>query len=265
MRNEGLNENTREFLLTKNYRQYAVELAQESNTEIAWLSSQHFLERLPVSNDDTPISSKIITYGCQECGAELHPGWAGTSLRVCRSKNRNKTALRTLRRRLQRQKKKDSFERKKQAKDSNLRSGKSNSPQEDSESQPKQFCLLQGDPHVVVDRHHLALQCGRCQTRILLKGLNRESPPTKAHIRENQNNRGAKVLTRKESKTLNSVSRTGTESVDDFLQLPPHSSLQGKTSAARPASSILQRSKKKQKKKNTSGKQLLNFLSSLND
>lgn len=185
-------------------------------------------------------------YGCQECGAVLHPGFERTSLRVQRPA---KTASRTLRRRHQRKVKKLALLQQKQAKDPNRRKQKG-----EEDSHETTTILLQHDPDLIFDGHYLVICCGRCRANVRVKGLKREPRAQKAAAKHPQR------TTAKGSALTKAVPEKSSAVADsmDFVQLPPPSKR-----ALPPLSQ--QGPKRKPKKVPVAKSKLLNFLSSLND
>jgi hypothetical protein len=272
--------------LTKRFRREALQLCQNSNTPEAWQTAQHLLDRCWIDDDENDSSlnasngTVASVYMCSECGATVHPGWEGTSLRVARLSLTK--AARTRKRRLQRKQRRLLLSQQKQAKDDN-RSNKYPPKSAESSSATKRFLLLREDTELVFDRHHLVVQCGRCQAKIRLKGLKREVPPTKQAIQRKQMGKGTLVsvntMKRDDRKagprSANEDSLGDDNGRVDFLELPapePKRSTLNTLSAHRkpkPYPLTLQNPGKTKKKKNGDGNKnkgkLFSFLSSLND
>jgi hypothetical protein len=127
--------------------------------------------------------------------------------------------------------------------------------QANKEEEPPRMQLLQGDS-ILLDRHHLVMRCGRCQAKVCLKGVKRESQTSKkAAIRQTKDN--SQMRTKTNPKKAQAAATAPTDSMD-FVQLPP-------TAAPPPPLYIPQGRKKKKKIKAPPPNKLLNFLSSLND
>jgi hypothetical protein len=213
---------------------------------------------------------EAMIYLCPQCGAWLHPGWQGSTMRVARLPH-DTANHRTKRRRIQRQKRRAMLMQSKKAKEFN-----GNKPTGSTVKVEK--VLLRDDSDLFLDRHHLMIRCGRCDAKIRIKGLKRESPPTKQMIQQTQLEKGAVNLRRNDKKLLSSYPPPPSHSVSnslgdgDFLQLPP-----GPSKATTKATNTLlskhtplhlrNPKKSKNKPKGSGGKdsKLLNFLSSLND
>ena len=244
--------------LTHEYRTKVLQLGSTSNTEVAWIASQHVLDELwkdtcrEGPQKTTPISD-AVAYGCQECGFVIHPGWNGTSLRV----RRFDTPSRSFRRRQQRKKKQDTFLREKKAKDFQYdRSKKQQQQQQASSDDPmSQMVLLKGDTNLALDRHHLAISCGRCQAKVRLKGLKRQQEDSKIKRAALVQHQTKKALETKQS-SKNQASGS-THSSSDFLQLPPASLPEERRKKLK--------QKQKKKKAPSNNSKLMTFLSSLND
>lgn len=265
--------------LTKRFRNETLQqLCQNSNTPEAWQTAQHLLDQCWIDGgDDKDHTVAVSAYLCSECGATVHPGWEGTSLRVAR---RSLTkAARTRKRRLQRKQRRLLLSQQKQAKDDNRNNKyppKSSAWSSNSDNRQ----LLREDTELVFDRHHLVVQCGRCQAKIRLKGLKREVPPTKQAIQRMQRKKVALVsvnTTKRDHKKAANEDSLGDDTdgrVGDFLELPApepkRATLNNTLSAHRkPYPRTLQAPGKIRKKKNGDGNKnkgkLFNFLSSLND
>jgi hypothetical protein len=234
-------------LLTSGYRERVLQLATTSHTSESWQTTQHLLDQLWMDQNERPLATSgyAVVYGCQECGAVINPGFERTSLRV---KRLAKTASRTLRRRHQRKVKKLALLQQKQAKDPNRRKQK-----EEENSHETKTILLQNDPDLIFDGHHLVIRCGRCRANVRVKGLKREPQAQKAAAKHPQK------ATAKGSAPLKAVPQksSATDSMD-FVQLPP-------PSKRAPPPLGQQGPKRKPKKPHAAKSKLLNFLSSLND
>lgn len=247
---------------TQDYRLDVLQLCQDSHTKESWEVSQHFLDKCWVEGDGSSNSESVI-YLCPECGAYLHPGWEGTSLRVARYTDIH--AHRTRQRRRQRNKRRMMTLQQKKAKEL--------AKQGSSKSTAFVKVVLRDDPDLLFDRHHFRLRCGRCATIIRLQGLKRELPPTKQAIQQKQqSNKGDVRVTRHDQRSSDPRSlrleASPTTSDGDFLVLPPAPPKpQSKNHPhSNPSSWGLQNPKRGKKKEKVVGKsKLLNFLSSLND
>ena len=267
---------------TREYHRKVMDLASSpSNTSsLAWNCVQHILDQMwegEAGNKDkdfpkatTKECQPKIVYACQVCGHMIHPGWNGTSLRVERSPS---LKSKTLRRRQQRKRKKMARSNVRDAKDRNRpkRQHKTSQDEIDASSAYKEpsCVLLQDDPNLILDRHHLTLRCGQCRSTVRLKGLKPDKSkgtarPTKISFsskdvgHKRRENSAAQL--RKDEK---GPAASNTDSID-FLQLPLAVKLSAKNSAPL---TIPPGRKKKQKKKADpkKGNQLLGFLNSLND
>ena len=256
---------------TRRFRYDALELCQASRTEVSWCAAQHLLDQCWNAENDSEVKSyaTAIVYVCPDCGVDLHPGWEGTSLRVARFPAVQ--SERTRRRRLQRKQRRLLLSRQKQAKDTN-KDKLASAKLKESDSLVVERMILREDSDLVFDRHHLILSCGRCHSKTPLKGLKRESPPTKQSIQRKQLAQGRTMGVKQvDKKPVEDTIDDSMNSPSDFLQLPPPSkpsaSTSGKSTAKVPPL-FLQNSKKSKKNKrggeNKKG-QLLSFLSSLND
>jgi hypothetical protein len=217
----------------------------------------------PKTSSQPPPPPTSIVFSCQECGYLLHPGWNGTTLRVQRA--RKAAATRTMRRRQQRQTKQLALSQQKQAKNHitplqrRKQQGSTIDQANKEEEEPPRLQLLQGDASVLLDRHHLVMRCGRCQAKVCLKGVRRESQTSqKAAIRQTKDY--SQMRTKTNPKKAQAAATAPADSMD-FVQLPP-------TVAPPPPPPPLfipQGRKKKKKGKAPPPNKLLHFLSSLND
>jgi hypothetical protein len=287
---------------TQSYRQEILDLARQSNTEIAWTVSKHVLDmlwslqqtrgqNLVMTNSASSCGVSYYYYGCQYCGSILHPGYGGSHIRAKNPKKlkmdvaQDGTAAsrKTLKRREQR--KKQRAARNKQAQPKKLINSAN-----DSKSAPRtsENRLILLDDATDVNRMietHLVLTCGRCHGKTVLKGPKKLSggnekkqttpkqPSGKGNIRKDFSRTLGQSNNSRKRKSFEDAKTTATGKLDDsFVSLPPAKINDFSTKAS--LSLIEQRlaSKKKKKKSKTDtralagGKSnLMNFLSSLND
>lgn len=263
--------------LTKQYRHGVLQLCQGSNTRESWTTTQYLLEKcwteMPNSqNSDNPRTVHL----CPQCGAWLHPGWQGSTLRVARFPARSATH-RTRQRRIQRKKRRALLLQSKKAKEFNTNKHTRTGPQ--ALVSPVEQVLLRNDSDLFLDRHHLVIRCGRCDAKIRIKGLKREVPPTKQSIQQAQVGKGGTSVQRHDGRPLSMTPPASSIQVPnslgdgDFLELPPGPSkattLTNPSAALSKTPPLHLRNPKKDKKKAKVGggkdSKLLNFLSSLND
>lgn len=278
--------------LTKRFRREALQLCQNSKTPEAWRTAQHLLDQCWVDEEslssNSPHNNVVVSiaYSCPQCGAVVYPGWEGTSLRVARLSLAK--AARTRRRRLQRKQRRAFLSQQKQARDTNTTKHASKNESSAITALERTILLLRDDPDLVFDRHHVVIQCGRCQAKVRLKGLKREVPPTKQNIQRKQMSKGTRVGVNVKSDERKQpvgshCDTSDPSSVDgpvDFLELPPAApkkaafmDTKARHGKARPSPLTLQNPKKGKKNKkgggnnnnNNNKSQLFNFLSSLND
>ena len=245
--------------------------------------AQHILHALQYpARDEDEANCNIIRYLCRECGAILHPGWKGTTLRVQGSSSSlNKNQRHTLRRRRQRKRWQQALTQQKQASKKPSLGSKNQHNLLDTTANQIRMVVLESAPKlsVLLDRHSLVITCGSCQTKVRLPGLKR---PRKA-VSQPQCQLSAKVPVRKKansslSEQQNPECGTATTPIPsdlEFVPLPPK--VVEATEApllnlrSNPATLIQQRlqqqSKGKTKKKKATDKKskLLEFLSKLND
>jgi len=224
--------------LRRKFRDTALHLSSACDSSVGWETAQRILEHIwDVPNTE---SGQPILYACQACGFVLHPGFLGTTLRLARSKRSD--VSRTRRRREQRRKRKESIAKQKQKKDS--------SAQKNIDSLPKidnKVVILEDDPCVVFDRHHLVITCGRCRSSVRCKGLKREA----------SNSRSLPAIETSWNFAQKKQTATPINPTSDFVKLPPF--------AEKPANTLIQTDQRKKKKKAPPKSNLLNFLNSLND
>lgn len=245
---------------TRKYRETALQILVAEQDEVSSQIAEHFLDKLWEEEDVSKGSHTQTMYGCQACGYVLHPGYEGTSLRVKRV-TAKKGSLSTLRRRQQRKHQKLAATNQRGSKDTNsLNRRTKNSDSESAES--VRMVLLSEDPHLVLDRHHLEIKCGRCQHKTLIKGLARERPTTKQDVQKQQ---AVSWSTKQRIKKREAASMVQDDVKDssDFLALPPAAT--SKNSKKPAPKSIPTFKKKKKKRGNQGNNKLMNFLSSLND
>jgi len=265
--------------LTKQYRYDVLNLCQQSNTVETWETAQHLLDQCWSQKDVVSDDCQSIVYLCSTCGASLYPGWDGTRLRVARFPSLK--AERTRRRRMQRQKRREFIVQKKKAKE--FKPHKTPQQQNgDKTSEPivVEKVVLQDDPNLEFDRHHIVILCGRCQSKVRLKGLKREFPLTKQIIQQKQESKKRIQNFKQQDKIVATDPRESVKddvatksAVDgDFLQLPPGPPMTTKGTKVQHSKSsqwTLQNPKKEKKKSkqgdNNKKNKLFNFLSSLND
>jgi hypothetical protein len=177
-------EDVRVYNLTWRFRQEALCLAADQHDDKAagWHVAQHVLDHLPDCSQKqlNDVAARTI-HVCHDCGAVLHPGWKGTTLRVqrCSSLTLSKRR-RTLRRRRQRTRQKQALAKQKEAK--KLQSLEHSAKQK-SASDVRLVVLKESlDDYVSLDRHHLVVTCGACQGQVRLKGLKKQSQePAQPH------------------------------------------------------------------------------------
>lgn len=265
--------------LTTRFRWETLRLCQTSDTKESWEAEQHLLDRLWEKDTKLAPSAARVLYACPACGVYVHPGLEGTSLRVARFaavKSR-----RTRRRRMQRKQRRVTESQKKQGKDTNKpRNEEGNKTSFNQMSM--ETVLLRDDDNILFDRHHLVVQCGRCHAKIRLKGLKRDSPPTKQTVQRNQSSYGAikHQETQGASTTTKALPSDSAAGEHEFLQLPTAAAKPGNRSKSQSIAiqaderqwkslsmSIGNPAKKKKKKNDGNGKKSLlrSFLSSLND
>ena len=218
--------------LTRQYRESILRLALKYDGKVSWQSSQHILDQLW---DDTEENLTQKIYGCQTCGDILHPGFLGTTLRVCRGNKGKRVRTRSQRRREQRKIRKQAFDQQKEANDPNKRSSL---PQADDNNHPK-FSLLEDEQSLTLDRNHLSIRCGRCQSKFRVKGIKKISEPVPALAKANVQSR---VQHKRDDASISN------KDTIDYVQLPSLANID-----------------KKKKKKKKPASNLLSFLSSLND
>lgn len=282
---------------TRDFRQEALQLSSSSAfiSPISWEVSQYLLDKVWLdnhqsdpatphyakssgSNGSTTTTSRTI-WGCSECGSILQPGLNGTSLCVQRlsAAAKTKPGSKTLKRRLLRKKKQIALLQQKQAKDSNLRKNKQQQqPPNNSSSQLEhstKLVLLEDDPNLVLERHCLRVQCGRCTAKTYLLGLKRESEPNKKAIQQQQQRQPPEIRSAPR-KVKGGASPADTS--EEFLALPPAPSKAPTTSMGvsrrqkqQQHPTLLQKGKKKKPPASKGGankkNKLMSFLSSLND
>mmetsp|Transcript_34603 Transcript_34603/g.99684 ORF Transcript_34603/g.99684 Transcript_34603/m.99684 type:complete len:251 (-) Transcript_34603:76-828(-) len=248
-------------VLTREFRFDALQLCQQSPTAASWHIAQHLLDGLwssePHADKDMPV-----VHLCCQCGATIHPGWRGSSLRV--SRLCSPSAAKTRRRRMQRQRRRELIAQSKRARDTNKNTQPKNKLS--SSSQVPAKALLRDDSGLLFDRHHLEVKCGNCQAKVRLKGLKRETPLTKIDIQRRQITFEASSS---KSKAKNEKKPASTE---NFLELPPAPKASEAKAHGRQTSHLSNAHKpsKGGKKKKAGGgnnkkSNLMSFLSSLND
>mmetsp|Transcript_63656 Transcript_63656/g.184635 ORF Transcript_63656/g.184635 Transcript_63656/m.184635 type:complete len:281 (+) Transcript_63656:121-963(+) len=264
-------------LLTKQYQHGVLQLCQESNSRESWAAAQYLLEKCWIETAAPQNSeSEGTIYLCPQCGAWLHPGWQGSTLRVARFPNHS-AIHRTRKRRIQRKKRRALLLQKMKAKEFKTSKQTIGLDAKSGESQVEQV-LLRTDSDLFMDRHHLVIRCGRCDAKIRIKGLKRESPPTKQMIQQVQVDKSGARVQRHDKRPTSSAPLASSNQIPDslvdgdFLQLPPGPSKAtimnpSITLSKHPPVHLRNPKKEKKKAKGSSGKdsKLLNFLSSLND
>jgi hypothetical protein len=234
---------------TRSYHCKLLGLTSSSNTDVAWNCAQHVLDQMWTAGNEVSADECRTIYGCRACGHLLHPGWQGTSLRVARSEP---TKSKTLRRRQQRQRKKLAIFKLKDARDVNR--PKNEKPKETSSTKEARVVLLHDDPNLVLDRHHVAIRCGRCQSKVRLKGLKPDKPnrpSMDAHRKRKMEHSAPTSKHRYEEPPC-------IQEPNDFVRLPPASKQSTNSLLAPPG-------RKKKKKPEPKPNKLLSFLNSLND
>lgn len=231
------------FELRRQYRESALTLSSACDSSVGWAASQSLLDTFWDDQEvlsGQPISQPTL-YACQRCGFVLHPGFLGTTVRV---RNKKSEVNRSRRRREQRRKRKAAIAKQKQKRDSNI-------PRSIASLQKggTTLVIMEDDPFVVCDRHHLVITCGRCRFSVRCKGLKREVLKSKS------------FSTTGSASTSAQMKETAPElkSASEFVALPPVS-----TKLANPVMPTGQR-KKKKKQKTPPKSNLMNFLNSLND
>jgi len=243
--------NDRVSILTRQYRldmlSQAADHEHHSPESASWHVAQHVVNHLDQVADDATKSDRVL-HVCQDCGAVLQPGYKGTTLSVQRSSSLTAAQRRTLKRRCQRQLKRQAFLKLQAAKKGpNL-----------GKVEPTIACsltILQEKPDdcLVLDRHHLVVACGTCRGKVRLKGLKKQRRPVKAAVSERR------VYHKSVQKSA--VAAMPSNNLE-FVPLP-------KISTPTLLQQRLQHVKQKKKKKNLpppnkKGK-MMAFLSSLND
>lgn len=284
-----MNEQYRE--LRRKFRDDALNLSSACDSLVGWEASQRLLGSIWDGDDDEPKTKaadgappdRAILYACQTCGFVLHPGFLGTTLRLasCRRNKKRGDAVvsRTRRRREQRRKRRASVAKQKQKKDSNSQKNIDSLPQMGAK-----VLILEDDPRVAFDRHHLTITCGRCRCSVRCKGLKKDerggvAPSAYRQYRNSSSgNNGRPSAIAVEKTWRNSARREGkaeartapvTGPTSDFVKLPSASSLFAENKLGNDAPPIIQaadqRKKKKKKKALPPKSNLMNFLNSLND
>jgi len=236
---------------TRLYHRRLLDLTSSSLTEVSWNCAQHALDQMWTANDKACADECRPIHGCQTCGHLLHPGWQGTSLRVERS---DTTKSNTLRRRRQRQRKKLAIFKQKNAKDVN-RGRHQKAKEESSSTKEPRILLLRDDPNLILERHHLAIRCGRCHSKVRLNGLKQDKQKTQTDmlaVGANQKRKAEQLSPPKPRQA-----KPHAEDTNDFVQLPP--------ATKKPNPLLSQQGRKKKKKKPEPKDKLMSFLNSLND
>lgn len=268
------------------YRQSILELAHKySGSKIAWDVSQQVLDRLwndenaiasndPKGRGTSSASTTPITYVCQGCGVRLHPGWAGTTLRVQRpGPFKTPAAKKTARRRQLRKRRARALAEERNR--TSRRQSRAPAATDSPASTAPRLVILRDDPEVgPLDRNRLVLTCGMCRHKTYLKGLRRSllkpAPPPQ---RASHKGKAASVST--VPRTIGGVANLS----ENFERLPDLSNKSDNHKKHKPAAGIkkapptsmtlleqkMGRKKKKKKPPPKGGGSLMNFLSSLND
>jgi hypothetical protein len=231
--------------------------------------AQHLLSFLPEGTgskkDGIPDNNCQIVYVCEACGAVLQPGYQGTTLRVRRCASLPAARRRTMRRNLQRKRKRQALTQAQAAKKQQNVSPKA-SPEIMKKQQ--QLVVLREDPSVpwALERHHLVLSCGTCNHRIRLQGLKRMKP--RPVVKKNPIAVSkAKSASKKQALSSKTTDHADTALGSDDLGFVPLPKIMNEKHSTTPATSLLQQGgkKKKKKKPKQQGSKLMSFLSSLND
>lgn len=248
-------------------RQYRAKLLREATqcpghnnaSSVSRLVADHvlsYLHRNDRSSTKANDGSSFVVHLCEACGALLHPGFSGNTIRTrrCTNNSLSPSQRKTLRRNLQRKRKRQAAAQAQAAKQQqSYQQPKSSSTNPQIMVVPTTQMILQEDPTIPfrLERHHLVLACGTCNHKIRLQGLKRSNPRPP----------GQKSAVTA-SKPPNKVDSTG-----DDLGFVPLPKVDNNGSNKPPTNLLLQQGAKKKKKKKPKqpANKLMSFLSSLND
>ena len=243
--------NDRVSILTRQYRldmlSQATDHEQHSPESASWHVAQHVVTHLDQDAGDATKSDRVL-HVCQDCGTVLQPGHKGTTLSAQRSSSLTATQRRTLKRRCQRQLKRQAFLKLQAAKKSpNL-----------GKAEPTIACSLtilkeKPDDCLILDHHHLVVACGVCSGKVRLKGLKRQLRPAKAAVAQRQ------VYHKPVPK------RPATAAPSNNLEFVPLPKLSTPTLLQQRLQHVKQKKKKKNLPPPTKKGKMMDFLSSLND
>lgn len=283
---------------TNEYRQTVLRLAHKySSSKIAWDVSQDVLDKLWDTSAVAPHDGRraqagsgakldtVIAYICQGCGARLHPGWRGTTLRVQRpGKSPTVSSKKTAKRRALRKRHKAALAAERDRSHQHHQNNRRNLPSVDTPAAaaaPKtKLVILKDDPSALgpLDRNRLVLTCGRCRHKTYLKGLRRDLPTQPPQPKATPKVMAGVVPTTPTtnggvanlSENFERLPELSNQKHKDKPRQPPHATknLPAKKPPSTSMTLLEQKLARKKRKKKTpakSGGNLMNFLSSLND